>query len=68
MDVFVRDVSLGRTIRVSVSSTGQQGNAESSRLDGLPISASGRATAFFSSATNLVAGDTNGVQDAFLHH
>jgi hypothetical protein len=67
MDVFVRDMSVGRTIRVSVSSTGQQGNRESSSSEVPAISAAGRAVAFYSTATNLVPGDTNGAQDAFLH-
>ena len=67
IDVFVRDMQLGRTIRASVSSTGQQGNAESSSFDLPAISATGRAVAFASEATNLVAGDTNGFQDAFEH-
>ena len=65
MDVFVRDLVLGRTVRVSVSSTGQQGNQDSSSIDIPAISFSGRAVAFYSSATNLVSDDTNGVDDAF---
>jgi Tol biopolymer transport system component len=67
IDVFVRDLQLGRTIRASVSSTGQQGNAESSSFDLPAISATGRAVAFASSASNLVPGDSNGFQDAFEH-
>ncbi len=51
-------------IPISVSSTGELGNGES----GAPsISADGRFVAFQSDATNLVAGDTNGFTDIFLH-
>src|SRR5215510_9179361 len=49
--------------RISVSSAGAQGNGPS----GAPsISANGRFVVFASTATNLVAGDTNGVSDIFL--
>ena len=62
-DVFVRDRQLGTTERVSVDSLGGQGNGAS---DVPSMSADGRYVAFFSSATNLVAGDTNGVIDIFV--
>ena len=62
-DIFVRDVTLGTTTRVSVDSTGAQGNASS---DWPSISADGRFVVFYSAASNLVAGDTNDVQDIFL--
>ena len=63
-DVFVHDRKKGRTVRASVSSAGIQGNSGS----GIPaISANGRFTAFYSSASNLVAGDTNGSSDVFVH-
>ena len=45
------------TIRVSVDSTGSEGDSKSSAAS---ISADGRVVAFASAATNLVAGDTNG--------
>jgi Tol biopolymer transport system component len=63
-DVYVRDFLSGRTIRVSVSTSGAQG----SRGDSVrpAISASGRFVAFRSSAANLVSGDTNGVGDVFV--
>lgn len=51
------------TIRTSISSTGEEGNASSV---GGPVSADGRFVAFDSSAGNLVSGDNNGVQDVFL--
>ncbi|HEV7650421.1 MAG TPA: hypothetical protein VGP26_19925 [Actinophytocola sp.] len=60
-DVFVRDVIAGTTTRVSVSSTGAQGNGQS-----FQSSTNGRYVAFVSSASNLVPGDTNGVNDVFV--
>lgn len=63
-DVFVHNRLSGRTSRVSADSTGQQGNADSVAP---AISASGRFVAFESLASNLVAGDTNGVRDVFVH-
>jgi Tol biopolymer transport system component len=62
-DVFVHDRGTGATARVSVSSEGEQGNRESSSAS---ISANGRYIAFSSLASNLVAGDTNGVEDVFV--
>jgi Tol biopolymer transport system component len=63
-DVFVRDRDTGVTQRVSVSSSGGQGNAESRDPS---ISADGRYVAFWSHATNLVPGDTNGRADGFVY-
>ncbi|MCJ7548509.1 MAG: hypothetical protein MUQ30_02365, partial [Anaerolineae bacterium] len=52
------------TERVSISSTGSEGD----QLSQTPsISADGRIIVFASEATNLVDGDSNGVQDIFLH-
>ena len=51
------------TVRVSVSSTGAQGNG-ASVFDA--ISTGGRFVLFDSWATNLVPGDTNGLRDVFL--
>jgi hypothetical protein len=62
-DVFVRDMRTGTTERVSLSSGGTEGNAASQVS---LISASGRYVAFFSHASDLVAGDTNGFGDAFV--
>jgi Tol biopolymer transport system component len=62
-DVFVRDRLLGTTERVSLDSGGVQGDSDSSQPS---ISADGRFVAFHSSATNLVAGDTNGSDDVFV--
>jgi Tol biopolymer transport system component len=62
-DVFVRDLELGTTTRVSVDSSGAQGNGWSTSP---AISADGRYVAFQSDAPNLVAGDTNGQTDVFV--
>ena len=54
---------------ISVSSTGEQGNADSPPANEylpLSVSADGRFVAFTSVATNLVPGDTNGVEDIFV--
>src|SRR5580765_5606012 len=56
------------TQRVSVSSAGKQANGNSftnQRIDAA-ISADGRYVAFWSDATDLVDGDTNGFSDVFL--
>ena len=63
-DVFVRDLKLHRTARVSVSSAERQANGET--LGGLTISADGRFVAFTSLASNLVPGDANDITDVFL--
>ena len=63
-DIFVRDLQTGTTERVSVSSTGEQGNSSSTAAS---ISAGGRYVAFSSFASNLVPGDTNGAFDVFIH-
>jgi Tol biopolymer transport system component len=62
-DVFVRDLQLGTTERVSVDSNGVQGNDQSG---GSSISPDGRSVAYSSSASNLVGGDTNSMPDIFL--
>ncbi|MCW3040854.1 MAG: hypothetical protein JWM31_2759 [Solirubrobacterales bacterium] len=63
-DVFARDLTLGTTRRVSVSSDGTQANGPSSA----PASdGDGGAIAFESAASNLASGDTNGVDDVFVH-
>ncbi len=62
-DIFARDLVVGSTVRVSVSSAGIQGNALSieSRL-----SSDGGYVAFSSLASNLVSGDTNAELDVFI--
>jgi len=68
-DVFAHDRQTGDTTRVSVSSSGAEGNGNSSYFEAsLPrISADGRYVVFISQATNLVTGDNNGALDAFVH-
>jgi len=63
-DIFVRDRQTQTTFRVSVSTGGVQGNGASSSP---VISDSGEYVAFISTATNLVAGDTNNEEDVFLY-
>ena len=63
-DVFVRDMAKGSITRVSVSSAGVEGNGASYWPF---ISADGRYVTFTSEADNLVATDTNGFGDVFLH-
>ncbi len=63
-DLFVHDQVTGVTSRVSISSTGSQGDAPSG--GSASVSADGRYVAFDSHATNLVDGDTNGTGDVFL--
>jgi archaellum component FlaF (FlaF/FlaG flagellin family) len=65
VDVFVRDRRAGTTSRVSVSSTGAQANGYSYDP---AMSADGRYVGFDSDASNLVPGDTNGVNDVFLRN
>jgi len=63
-DVFVHDRQTGETIRVSVSSDGEQGFE---RCDQPSISGDGRFVIFWSRSSNLVAGDTNDESDIFVH-
>lgn len=63
-DIFVHDRLTGITTRVSVDSSGAQANNHSTEPS---ISADGRFVAFRSYASNLVAGDTNGTYDIFVH-
>ena len=63
-DVFVYDRQTSTTERVSVGSGGTEANGISAAHS---ISADGRNVAFASSATNLVAGDTNAAADVFVH-
>ena len=58
-DIFLHDRNTGTTTRVSVSSAGAQ--AAGGVSFNPVISADGRLVAFESAATQLVAGDTNGV-------
>jgi Tol biopolymer transport system component len=62
-DIFVRDIAGGTTSRVSVTSAGGETDQTSSEP---AISGDGRFIAFATLASNVVAGDVNGVADIFL--
>jgi hypothetical protein len=63
-DIFVRDLAAGTTTLASVNLSGTaSGNGGSSHPR---ISADGRFVAFDSTASDLVAGDTNGAADVFV--
>jgi len=62
-DVFVHDLRLRTTRRVSVSSTGAQAAGQN---ENAAVSAGGRYVVFWSSAANLVRRDTNGLVDVFV--
>jgi hypothetical protein len=64
-DAFVFDRMTQTTTRVSVGDAGQQGNG---RVHYASFAGNGRAVVFSSEASNLVIGDTNGVQDIFVHY
>jgi hypothetical protein len=61
-DVFLRDVQLGVTTRVSLASNGVESPGTSARPR---ISGSGRYVTFYSFADALVPNDTNGTADVF---
>ena len=62
-DAFVHDRQTGTTSSASVDSSGVQGNGQSY----IPsISGDGHYVAFYSTASNLVSGDTNGTNDTFV--
>jgi Tol biopolymer transport system component len=63
-DIFVHELSTGVTTRISVGIGGADSDGPS---DYPQISADGRYVVFGSDATNLVAGDTNGVRDVFVY-
>ena len=67
-DIFVRDTQTGTTTRADVASDGTQANT-STDIYGTASAAisGGRYVAFWSWATNLVPGDTNGYPDVFVH-
>lgn len=61
--VFVQDSATGRARAVSLP---PDGTAPDGRSDEPRVSADGRFVVFWSEATNLVPGDTNGTADVFL--
>ncbi len=68
-DVFVHDRVSGVTELVSIASDGTLANNAQfgGGADLVAISADGRYVAFSSDASNLVSGDTDGQEDAFVH-
>ncbi len=65
-DVLVRDRQLGQTVLVSVNASGtRSGNGASQSPT---ISANGQFVVFESTASDLVANDTNNVADVFLRN
>jgi Tol biopolymer transport system component len=62
-DVFVQDLLAGTTTRISTDGEGNQGNGVSTNA---MMSAEGPYVLFTSSASNLVADDTNGIADVFV--
>jgi Tol biopolymer transport system component len=62
-DVFVHDTVSGETRRVSLATDGSEANGASTAP---AISSDGNYVLFSSAATNLVAGDGNGLDDIFL--
>jgi Tol biopolymer transport system component len=76
-DVFVHDRETGETRRVSVDTSGNQAESFPNYVNNLylegashnpSISGDGRYVAFQSFARNLVADDTNDVDDIFVHN
>ena len=63
-DVFLHNLVTGVTTRVSVDSVAAESNDDSFAAT---LSADGSTVAFHSAATDLVAGDTNGSLDVFVH-
>jgi Tol biopolymer transport system component len=63
-DAFVRDMVTGTTERVSLTSGGAEVHGETREPE---LDYAGRMVAFRSTAADLVPGDTNGVQDVFVH-
>lgn len=68
-DIFVYDHSNASRTRVSLTGTGgerNQGVESASRIVAPAISGNGRYVAFATTASNMVPGDTNGMQDVFV--
>lgn len=61
-DVFVKDLITQSVERASTSSTGTEGDGPS---DYPSLSGRGTSVAFSSEASNLVSGDSNGLEDVF---
>lgn len=63
-DCFLHDRQTGETTRISLNSSGEEGNGACQRAR---ISGDGRFVVFDSDASNLVESDSNGVLDIFVH-
>jgi hypothetical protein len=64
-DTFVYDRQTNTIEMISVDDAGNQGNGFSENPS---ISSDGKYVTFWSNSTNLVPGDTNGLDDFFLHN
>jgi len=62
-DIFVKTLATGAIARISTDAAGVQGNGA---CGGPTFSPDGTKVAFFSDASNLVPGDTNGTGDNFV--
>lgn len=62
-DIFVYDMLSETTIRVNLANDSSEADAHSYRPD---ISSDGNVVSFYSDASNLVDGDTNGKPDVFV--
>lgn len=61
--IYLKNLTTGALEHVSLTNSGLDGNGDS---EGALISADGRYVSFSSLATNLVGGDSNGVDDLFV--
>jgi Tol biopolymer transport system component len=62
-DIFLRDTFMGTTLLISVAADGGSANGASTEPVMTP---DGTCVVFISAATNLVAGDTNGIPGVFV--
>lgn len=62
-DVFLHDLQTATTTRISLDSSGNEGNGDSGRPD---ISADGRFVAYHGTSSNLAPQDTNTTQDVYV--
>jgi TolB protein len=67
-DIFVHNLNNNQTIRASVDTSGGDPNGGSAADGsiGPVLNATGRYVAFYSEASDLIAGDTNGAGDIFV--
>lgn len=70
-DIFLWQYGIPDLRRISITSTGgerDQGTESSSRVVAPAISGNGKMIAYATTATNVVPGDLNGLQDVFLYN